>query len=272
MKRIILFCVATLLVLVFSGTVYGQDLCDNYLDKYRVCVEDKNASGNLDFSECKGYTNLGSCEANGCYWSDDNDRCGIYICECDANIDGKVTGADLGVYKEEYGRFDCPITPDVPTVPCQWLSCIPCEGTLSPLGRWCDQGDGTVKDMTTCLVWLQDANCMVRMNWYIAIEQPITSLKNGDCGGTLADGSVWGDWRLPTLNELEGITVGEEYITPMQTYKFTGVQSRYGYWSSTTDASNTYEAWLVYMGTGLVVSGNKTASYDYVWPVRGDFY
>jgi hypothetical protein len=32
-----------------------------------------------------------------------------------------------------------------------------CEGTLSPLGRWCDQNNGNVKDMTTGLVWLKDA-------------------------------------------------------------------------------------------------------------------
>ncbi|QEM67302.1 hypothetical protein FO488_03460 [Geobacter sp. FeAm09] len=34
-----------------------------------------------------------------------------------------------------------------------------CSGTLSPLGRWCDNGDGTVRDMTTGLLWLKNANC-----------------------------------------------------------------------------------------------------------------
>ncbi len=33
-----------------------------------------------------------------------------------------------------------------------------CKGTLSPGGRWCNQGNGTVLDMTTCLVWLRKAD------------------------------------------------------------------------------------------------------------------
>ncbi|MBW1813845.1 MAG: hypothetical protein JRJ39_09275 [Deltaproteobacteria bacterium] len=36
--------------------------------------------------------------------------------------------------------------------------CGPCKGTQSTGGRWCDNGDGTVTDMTTCLVWLKYAN------------------------------------------------------------------------------------------------------------------
>ena len=36
--------------------------------------------------------------------------------------------------------------------------CGPCEGTRSAGGRWCDNGDGTVTDMTTCLVWLKYAS------------------------------------------------------------------------------------------------------------------
>ena len=111
-----------------------------------------------------------------------------------------------------------------------------CSGTLSALGRWCDQNNGTVKDMTTGLVWLKDAGCMGYMDWYSAIEHPITNLRSGDCSGTLTDGSVWGDWRLPTNSELVGITVGDEHIRSSQMYFFTNVQSDY-YWSSTTAPS-----------------------------------
>ena len=48
---------------------------------------------------------------------------------------------------------------------------------------------------------------------------------------------------------------------------FTGVQSDY-YWSSTTYAGNTDNAWFVYLGDGDVGDGDKTDTY-YVWPVRG---
>ncbi|MBF0476196.1 MAG: hypothetical protein HQK59_10245, partial [Deltaproteobacteria bacterium] len=36
-------------------------------------------------------------------------------------------------------------------------SCITCKGSLSHQGRWCNNHDGTVTDMTTGLVWLFDA-------------------------------------------------------------------------------------------------------------------
>ena len=39
-----------------------------------------------------------------------------------------------------------PLTDEVPCV---------CNGMLSPKGRWCNEGEGYVLDMTTCLVWLR---------------------------------------------------------------------------------------------------------------------
>jgi hypothetical protein len=145
---------------------------------------------------------------------------------------------------------------------------LTCDGTLSALGRWCDQGDGTVKDMTTGLVWLQDASCMGQMNWNAAIEQPITNLRNGDCG--LTDGSVWGDWRLPSLNELAVIAAGDERIRQHgQMYFFTGVYCCW-HWSSTRYAGGPSQSWFYHIewhGTGV---GNWYNYAYHVWPVRSD--
>ena len=184
-------------------------------------------------------------------------------CTADFDCDLDVDADDVTEFLAQFGRE--PYYDPCPTIPCP----IRCDGTQSPLGRWCDQEDGTVKDMTTGLVWLQDASCMGMMDWYAAIEQPITNLRSGDCGGTLTDGSVWGDWRLPTLNELEGITVGDEYIRSSQMYFFTGVQSVY-YWSSTTPSNFPYYAWLVDLNFGYVGYDHKYYSYYSVWPVRRD--
>ena len=104
----------------------------------------------------------------------------------------------------------------------------------------------------------------------IATTKPITNLRSGDCSGTLTDGSVWGDWRLPTLNELEGITLGDEYIRYNQMYKFTGVLPSY-YWSSATFSYDPYRAWVVSLGSGGVGGGSKGDD-GYVWPVRRDIY
>jgi hypothetical protein len=147
-------------------------------------------------------------------------------------------------------------------------TCITCDGTLSSGGRWCtpDPEDGTVKDMDTGLVWLKNAGCRGSMNWADAVMDPIENLCDGVCA--LSDGSVWGDWRLPTKEELLGLTVGTEPVSSETPQAFTGVQSSV-YWSSMTVASYTYNAWLVYMDDGYALSYTKDISF-YVWPVRSD--
>jgi len=65
-------------------------------------------------------------------------------------------------------------------------------------GRFQDNGDGTVTDLSTGIVWLQDIGCSD-----IRSEIDLTILFSGVCG--LSDGSASGDWRLPTLAEMQEI-------------------------------------------------------------------
>jgi hypothetical protein len=158
--------------------------------------------------------------------------------------------------------------------------CIICEGNLSSGGRWCDNADGTVTDMTTGLVWLKDAGwggtkrlrCEASYAWcsddWDDAHARAGLLKDGMAGAGLSDGSEEGDWRLPTKSELVGIVQGDEAVSSQTPHWFTGVQSYY-YWSSTTDANDTAFAWFVYMSSGYV-SGNIKTNLSYVWPVRGD--
>jgi hypothetical protein len=48
---------------------------------------------------------------------------------------------------------------------------------------------------------------------------------------------------------------------------FSGVQSN-NYWSSTTNANDTSNAWIVNLNDGNVNNDDKTNT-NYVWPVRG---
>jgi hypothetical protein len=150
-------------------------------------------------------------------------------------------------------------------------TCATCSGTLSVGGRWCDQGNGTVKDMITGLVWLQDASWggsyafwVDTMNGTNAHDRA-AQVRDGN-PASLTDGSVEGDWRLPTKEELHGLAHGTEAIRSGSPAPFTGVQSS-NYWSSTTYATNPNFAWYVYLGYGHADYDIKNFTF-YVWPVR----
>ncbi len=158
--------------------------------------------------------------------------------------------------------------------------CHCANGTLTGT-RWCDNGDGTVTDLLgdstnnkvgQCLVWLKNANCTDvlatvtggSMNWDNANVWS-SAVKNTSCG--LSDGSGDGIWRLPTKEELDGITNGTDQVRSASMQAFTGVQSAL-YWSSASNATFPTFAWLVYMTSGNVNYTNKTFTYR-VWAVRG---
>ena len=146
------------------------------------------------------------------------------------------------------------------------------KGDLSPLGRWCDNHDSTVRDMTTGLIWLKDAGWGGQYPfWSGSIESTnahdrAAQVQNGT-PATLTDGSAQGAWRLPTKSELVALTTGTEYIRSKTMYKFTSVQGDF-YWSSTAYADNAYYAWGVEMVDGEVQGEYKDYNKKYVWPVR----
>ena len=129
--------------------------------------------------------------------------------------------------------------------------------------------------MTTGLVWLKKADWGGLFPLWADLYDPDAhhraaqlwdgSPYEGSAG--LSDGSVEGDWRLPTKTEFVGITIGTEYILYSQMYFFTGVQY-YDYWSGTSYVSMPEIAWYVSMINGLVYNQSKFSPL-YVWPVRG---
>lgn len=65
--------------------------------------------------------------------------------------------------------------------------------------RFVDNGDGTVTDHNTNLIWLQDAGCEELKGSLSEAKSKAAALASGACG--LTDGSKAGDWRLPTAKE-----------------------------------------------------------------------
>ena len=139
------------------------------------------------------------------------------------------------------------------------------EGTKWHYPRFADNGDGTVKDNLTGLIWLANANCFGARVWAEALSDS-SGLVHGSCG--LTDGSVAGDWRLPNIKELQSLVdLGSMSPALPSGHPFTGVQTSY-YWSSTSPATSS-NAWSVHWYYGTSGVSNKTLSY-YVWPVRND--
>ncbi|MDQ5951336.1 MAG: hypothetical protein QG639_613 [Patescibacteria group bacterium] len=154
--------------------------------------------------------------------------------------------------------------------------------------RFTDENDGTVTDNTTGLVWLKDANCSAKLNginktgalfnkernrtltWSDAVTW-VTALESGYCD--LRDGSRPGQWRLPSLSELQSLfdySVSNQPILPAG-YPFTGVQFSNGltggsYWSSTRFMPSNSAAWSVDFG-GAIMAFSKDSE-SHVWPVR----
>ena len=148
------------------------------------------------------------------------------------------------------------------------------KGVAWPDPRFTDNGDGTVTDNLTGLIWLKNANCFGIRAWANALTD-CNTLNSGECG--LTDGSLAGDWRLPNHKELFSL-VDAEYYSPALSNTagtgkwtegdpFTSVQSTL-YWSGTSYAYDPDYAWIVGMYHGNVYYYGKPY-YSYVWPVRG---
>jgi len=137
-----------------------------------------------------------------------------------------------------------------------------------------DLGDGTVRDNVTGLEWVQDGNL-------------ITARDPGfDTDGTAGDGVVtWqhalgyvallnadeylghDDWRLPTIKELTSL-VDSSLYNPAIDPVFSSVVV--GYWSSTTFAGNTSNAWNANFTSGAIYNNVNKADGNYVRAVRGN--
>jgi len=150
------------------------------------------------------------------------------------------------------------------------------SGAAWPSPRFVDNGDGTVTDKLTGLIWLKNANCtdtvggVVKGSGYLTWADALTwsnNLASGSCG--LTDGTAAGDWRLPNRKELFSLVNTQQAsgVSWLHGQGFAGVQG-YNYWSASSYANHPASAWGVQMSDGSVFAGNKSDDY-YVWPVRG---
>jgi hypothetical protein len=121
-------------------------------------------------------------------------------------------------------------------------------------GNYVDNGDGTVTDTSTGLMW-QQTTAPGTYTWYQAMSY---------CGSLSLAGYT--DWWLPTIDELKSL-IDTSYSPTINPTYFPGTAASW-YWSSTTDASHTHGAWSVPFSNGYGSNGSKSNSSD-VRAVRG---
>ena len=150
------------------------------------------------------------------------------------------------------------------------------KGAPWPSPRFANNGNGTVTDKLTDLMWTTDANApgpalcdpgTPKTTWSHAIDY-VKCLNNAIYLGH-------SDWRLPNREDLLSL-IDRGNLKPAlpSGHPFANVQAGGPYWSSTSDARCKEFAWTVGMTMGDAEydykgsDGGKT--YDnYVWPVRG---
>ena len=130
---------------------------------------------------------------------------------------------------------------------------VRCVRGGQPTQSFTDNGNGTVTDSGTGLMWQQAEGGS--KTWDNALSY---------CEGLSLGGNA--DWRLPNVAELESITDDTRYHPAINTTYFPNTNAA-GYWSSTTHASGTNNAWRVSFENSIVNYNYKSNSY-YVRCVR----
>ncbi len=115
--------------------------------------------------------------------------------------------------------------------------------------RFVDNGNGTVTDTQTGLMWTKAANLFGYKTW----EDSISACSSFSISGI-------GGWRLPSKDELVAL-----YHAIQGGHPFTGVESFY--WSATLLAADMDYAWHVNIKFGISDTNLKHLSL-LVWPVR----
>jgi len=134
----------------------------------------------------------------------------------------------------------------------RYVRCVRGEETFP--SSFTDNLNGTVRDNATGLMW-QRADDDVQRDW----ETALAYCEDLDLGGHV-------DWRLPDVKELRSIVDNTRSNPAIDTTVFPGTNPDW-YWSSSTLASYTYIAWVVYFDFGSVHLTNKPSTY-YVRCVR----
>ncbi|EKD38303.1 MAG: APHP protein, partial [uncultured bacterium] len=159
--------------------------------------------------------------------------------------------------------------PAVETVSPAGSDVVPQRGIARPSPRFTDNGDGTVTDNLTRLMWLKSPNFFAGTDWETALQM-IKTFNTVPMAPEAKKGAAappYNDWRLPNRNELASIISRlHDFPALPDGQPFTGLQSSY-YWTSTTLPGDSVMAWSAHQEYGDMTFHAKDSTQG-VWPVR----
>ena len=208
--------------------------------RYRLVVQDTNqASTNQDTSETAVIDEWFTTGEAGC-----------------ASEDGPcMATSDIKVFEENTWKVqacanqDCGMWSDI-------LTFSKPTGMMA-LPRFIDNGDETVTDTKTSLMWSKDARITPGTNW-----------EGADRYCSLLELAGLSDWYLPSLSQLATlIDIHQRHPSLPLGHPFTGEIG--AYWTSTSHVTEPDAAWYVYMYDGTMSYQWKGRPLN-VWPVRED--
>ena len=148
------------------------------------------------------------------------------------------------------------------------LALLWCTPALA-IGPYTDNGNSTVTDAGTGLTWQQstgdvNGDSQITSDGYPTGDRATWQVALAYCEGLILAGSS--DWRLPNIRELNSLVDRTTYGPAIDSHFQS--ESNY-YWSATTYAHYTNEAWYVYFYDGYGYWQHYKTEPHYVRCVRG---
>lgn len=142
---------------------------------------------------------------------------------------------------------------------------FPGDGVGEPSLSYTDNGNGTVTDNNTLLMWETKVagggaeTCLTNLHgvdstctWAEASGAWIAAINAANLGGH-------SDWRLPNIKELQSIA-DYSRVNPAIASGFPGSTAPGSYWSSTIDIPPSTAVWVVHFLDGAVTNGTRAFS------------